>query len=429
MDWLESFLAFALTMLVFSTVITIIIEGIHRALQYREKGMEALIGSLFDTVIWPRFGKFFVPDAAQVQATDTDDVKKAKLAAQENARTNTRADFVKMLTSSEGVTEKARGLIGKLVPKQITSLTSMQFAERLAQTEMGKKLFAEIENVTGPALDKAKEFVNETVKDLVQKFERFGAAATEFFKRRSQVFAVLIGFVLVFVVNFDAVQVFKAYLNDDKLRAALIANSDSIQKQYVAAVERLKQTADGKGEAADSAKKLIEQLDKSRAEADKALADLRVKGVPIGWSRFPYCVPDRTVPATGANPPHNADPRCKEAEAGDYIYWFLAVLLAGALVGLGGPFWYDTVRSLSSVLQLLRPSAPAAAPKPEPGVAFPRGGGQPSETRQPENPVEAFKTAANARGLIEGTTLANPPAQKAAGAVAQKPASGEKPKN
>jgi hypothetical protein len=424
MAWLESFLAFALTMLVFSTVITIIIEGIHRALLYREKGMEALIGSLFDTVIWPRFGKFFVPDAAQIKPTDSDDSKKAKMAAQEKQRTDTRADFVAMLTSSEGVTAKARGLIGRLVPQRITSLTSMQFAERLAQTEIGTKIVKEVKNALSGTAAEVQQAVDQLIKDLVQKFERFGTAATDFFKRRSQVFAVLIGFGLVFVVNFDAIQVFKAYLNDDKLREALIANSDAIQKQYAAAVERLKQAADGKGEAADSAKKLIEQLDKSRIEADKALADLRAKGVPIGWSRFPYCVQDRALPTTGPNPPRNVDPKCEKAEAGDYIYWVLAVLLAGALVGLGGPFWYDTVRSLSSVLQLLRPSAPAAAAatKPEPGVAFLRGGGRPADTRQPENPVEAFKAAADARLLAETAT---PPAQNPPGGAGANPGSGQ----
>ncbi len=423
MAWLESFLAFALTMLVFSTVITIAIEGIHRALMYREKGMQALIGSLFDTVIWPRFGKFFVSEAVTVEPTDSDQVKKEKLAQQETPRSNTRADFVAMLTSSEGVTEKARGLIGRLVPRQITSLTSMQFAERLAQTEIGAKIVKDVEGALKGTVADAQQAIDQVVKDLVQKFERFGAAATEFFKRRSRVFAVLIGFGIVFVANFDAIQVFKAYLNDDKLREALIANSDAIQKQYAAAVDRLKQTADGKGEAADSAKKLIEQLDKSRADADRALADLRAKGVPIGWSRFPYCAPDRPTPTTGANPPRSSDPRCDKSEAGDYIYWFLAVLLAGALVGLGGPFWYDTVRSLSSVLQLIRPSAPAAAPKPEPGVAFLRSPGQP-DTRQPENPVEAFKTAANARKLVEE---AKPPAQKPPAAPGQNPGSGQKP--
>lgn len=423
MAWLESFLAFALTMLVFSTVITIIIEGIHRALLYREKGMQALIGSLFDAVIWPRFGKFFVPEAALIETTDSADAKKLKLAAQEKPRTETRADFVAMLTSSEGVTEKTRGLIGRLVPRQITSLTSMQFAERLAQTEIGARIVKEVKDALSGTAAEVQQAVDQVVKDLVQKFERFGAAATEFFKRRSQVFAVLIGFVLVFAANFDAVQVFKAYFNDDKLRAALIANSDAIQKQYVAAVERLKQTADGKGEAADSAKKLIEQLDKSRVEADRALADLRAKGVPIGWSHFPYCVQDRATPTTGANPPRNADPRCEKAETGDYLYWLLAVLLAGALVGLGGPFWYDTVRSLSSVLQLLRPSAPAAAPKPEPGVAFLRAGGTP-DTRQPENPVEAFKTAAEARTRVEAAKPPAPPPKPPQGAGAPKPVAG-----
>lgn len=447
MAWLESFLAFALTMLVFSTVVTIIIEGIHRVWKMREAGLKLLMESLFDKVVWGRFKPYFVkPDATEAQAAQ------AKAAA--------RDDFVKLLTDTQGIPEKARGFFGGFVPKQITSLTSMQFAERLAQTEIGKKVVTEVQAALTGTAQELQQALDQVIKDLVQKFERFGAEATEFFKRRSHIFAVLLGFALVFAANFDAIQVFKAYLNDDKLREALIQSTDAIQKQHVAAVERLQRTADDKNApAAVAADDLIKQLEKSRAEAEKALAELRAKGVPIGWSYFPRCAPLPAALPPAANTPRYADSRCAalhaawlaqtekacrdafaitEEQAGkddryefcvdtalkdrlsealglervwkerpwQVAYWAFAVLLAGALVGLGGPFWYDTVRSLSGVLQLLRPSAPA--PKPEPGVTF-RGARGPADTRQPENPVEAFKTAAIARTLVEATKSVQKP--------------------
>ena len=36
------------------------------------------------------------------------------------------------------------------------------------------------------------------------------------------------------------------------------------------------------------------------------------------------------------------------------LKWVLAVLLAGLLIGLGGPFWFDTFRKLSSLTGIVR---------------------------------------------------------------------------
>jgi hypothetical protein len=74
------------------------------------------------------------------------------------------------------------------------------------------------------------------------------------------------------------------------------------------------------------------------------------------------------------------------------IVWGL--LLGGLLIGLGGPFWYDIVTSLTNIRNIARgPQAPASASAtPVPGAASPGAGGA-DEVPQPRTPVDAFKAA------------------------------------
>ena len=54
MEWLETGLAFAVTMIVFSTMVSVIVETGHRILRIREKGLQRLMATLYEDVIWPR---------------------------------------------------------------------------------------------------------------------------------------------------------------------------------------------------------------------------------------------------------------------------------------------------------------------------------------------------------------------------------------
>ncbi len=441
MVWLEALLAFALTMLVFSTIVTLIVEAIHRLLQKRQQGLRLLLEQLFERFVWPRFDGYLAAISSGGITMET-----------------ARDEFVDALTGEQSRSEadKGGGIKKYLLPPKLTSLTAMQFAERLAGTEVGKAI-----------LGKAEAEIDALIKDLVQKFDRLGAEATEFFRARAQLFAVGISFVLAFAANFDALTVFKTYLKEDDLRQSMVANAEVIQKQYLEAAEKLRKTEAAAttapaapspaAPAAADVKKLAQELQSDiadrRREIDKLLADLRAKGVPIGWSYFPFCHrPDATGPAgTHAY----LDPRCTAllerkiaaqkgvnwldclmtmpAPAGGaaaacpatdlttpdvfrhgfmpLLYWLVSVFVAGALVGLGGPFWYDTVRSLSFVLQLLKPLT--QGPKPAaPGTgeeAKTAAPGQPGEAKQPATPVAAFKTAGESEKAAPSAPIGRAP--------------------
>ena len=76
------------------------------------------------------------------------------------------------------------------------------------------------------------------------------------------------------------------------------------------------------------------------------VATLGNLGVPIGYGYFPYCQPR----SNGTQ----IDTACAGKERSGFAAWFLSTLLAGLLIGLGAPFWFDLARGLSRSAQLLR---------------------------------------------------------------------------
>jgi len=49
-----------------------------------------------------------------------------------------------------------------------------------------------------------------------------------------------------------------------------------------------------------------------------------------------------------------AKKQCADVTTVDYLLWVLKVMLAGFLIGLGGPFWYKVFTGLSHIVQVLR---------------------------------------------------------------------------
>jgi hypothetical protein len=54
MEWLETGLAFAVTMMIFSSIVSVIIESGHRILRTREKGLQMLMEAIYKDIMWPR---------------------------------------------------------------------------------------------------------------------------------------------------------------------------------------------------------------------------------------------------------------------------------------------------------------------------------------------------------------------------------------
>jgi hypothetical protein len=371
MQWIEAALAFALTMIVFSTIVTVITEVILRALRSREKNFRSMVEQLFDQIVWPR-----VRERLSGLAVDT-----------------VRNRFVEALTSNPlaaGAASPINRLSGRMVPRTVSSMTVMELMERIGDTEIGTAIAA------GGA-----DYINDAINDLAQKYDRFCRGAHESFAAHAKAWSVAISIALAFALNVDAVRVFVTYLNDGAIRQAVIAQENRILNGLDEARRSLAAVEAQVAEAGTPADGRLDQVRASMERVAAAASELSTLGVPVGFGYFPGCA---KLTADGMP----VDPSCAAgggiAAAGAWLGWIGSVLLAGLLIGLGAPFWFDLARGLSRGARALRLIGLGGQEPP------PEKAGEPSvagATAPPRTPVEAFLTSLRAAAPADANRLAS----------------------
>lgn len=400
MLWLNAALAFAVTMLILSMVTNVFVETIHRFAGMREKGLALMLGHLFDRVLAQRY-----PELGGGTATMTEE--------QRLALATKRELFIDYMTVNRAPTGTAlKGDVNRadfrgekdepwyLWPwrgRRLDRLEVNGFMARLGSSEFGDLVRAN-----------AGEALTEVLKDLAQKFDDFGAEASEFFARRARLLAVAVSIVVAWFMYVQPYEIFRTFIDDPAKAAAVIDLQEGATKDLEAYLER--KVAEAKVEfdraetaltssTSDNAISAKEDLDNARKAWDDAklyAVSTKLKltdaGVPIGWSvermesagfyevnflglfKIPW-------------PSWNAPNGLRTA------MW---LILGGLLVGLGGPFWYDIIKSLSAITALIG----GAKGKEEKAEPKPPGGGR--DTAQPQNPVDHFETAAKGRDAATG---------------------------
>jgi hypothetical protein len=404
MKWLQAALAFSLIMLVLATVVTLILETAYRALLTREKGFRIMMGRLFDEVLKPRTAHL-LRGVTLAQA---------------------REHFLNTVTRNQAYDEEFNRVRGFIQPNQLASMTMMEFADRLADTAVGKAI------ARG-----GSEYVDSAINDLAQKFERFGAASSQRFQDHARFWCVLTSILLAFAVNVDAVRVFQELLNDDQLTSGIIA-------QYGAAVEEGAQRPQDLKESLVLMTQLRDQqvindgdlkaFQDNIATAQLKVTELRDTGLPITVEAWPFCMGVlgdtgrskradsnlATAPVAAQAKP--ADRKCAAVTevtsmkgvsevagrvfSGQGAIWFVSVVLAGVLIGLGAPFWFDLARGLTRSAQIMR--AAGIGSKDEKKAAATVVVTKEGATSPPQTPVEAFKVAIAAAQPIRARILLSP---------------------
>ena len=385
MIWLEAALAFALTMTLLATIVTMLMEVGYRLFLTREKGFNLMICVLFEQVLWPR---------VRQRLTDTS-IDAARQA------------FVEALTCNPVAQVHSRRMWRRLDPHHVQSMSIMQFAERLAGTDVGRAIAAE-----------GNARITAMINDLAQKFDRYGAAASQRFVDRSRVWTVAISFVLAFALNVDGIRLFQTFLHDDDTRKAVVGLQEKIENAYKGAQEKqaaLLSVDAGKQPQAESlqaAREQIEDMHSVAVQAQKQVLDLTTLGVPIGFDYFPICrqaqgkSPASAAAANAANRNY-LDPKCRTTassfgllEDTTFWGWLGSVIITGFLIGLGSPFWFDLVRGLSQSIRLLKSADDDSKIAPQTAAA---SVSERVPTAPPQNPVEAFTTAMAAAPPIIST--------------------------
>jgi hypothetical protein len=437
MQFIETALAFAVTMLVLSMVVSTFVELLHRLFAMREKGLKYMLGQMFDQVLT----KYIAPTIKTKVDADDKITAALKNDTVQSMIKSARDGFVERMSANRspvGIAPDPRLAVN--APKDaakpawqigniwggrdLTTLTPAEFMERFGSDELGKTLNDAVK-AGGADVAQAVEVV---LKDIAQKFEAFGKEAGAYFEGRARFVSVMVAIVFAFAVHVDAIDLFQTFLRDPNVRAKVIEQTQAVTAQQKAAQDKLhaasKPTAPATGvagqapaaEAAGGApasagaksdpevEKLKEDLRKAIDDTKKTTTQLSDLGVPIGWKNkdtdtlnflkeLPVCtkkgMPDRAVPVSD---------KCGDGEERKTVGFgavslFFSLLLGGFLVGLGGPFWYDAVMGLTNIRSVAGKVTGANTQSQAAAAAAATASPADADKAQPVTPVGAFEVS------------------------------------
>ncbi len=389
---LSAALAFAITMLILSMVASVFVETLHRFIGLREKGLRNMIGHVYDRVVTPLVDKQGGNAANFREAfIDLMTVNRAPAGQAKGSPKAAAFDFTSDGSSNE------RGLLSWIWGgRRLARLGSGEFMSRLAGSDFGDHVSEAIKSAGLADPDQA-------LKDIAARFDQMGRESSVFFERRARLVSILAAMVVAWLMYVHPYELIKTYLDKPEVAEAVIAMQNQIMSQYEKQVEaEAKAAAEAAKKDAvaetnleanpddkplqDEAAARQKDLDEAVAARDKAIAAMNEArqallsaGVPIGWDDQRLAdsgyFKDETL---GLPWPDFSNP-----------VWFkttLWLVLGGLLVGLGGPFWYDAVKSLSSIRSVLG----GAKSLTNTGEGADKQGGGDGSTRQPETPVENY---------------------------------------
>ncbi len=303
MPFLDAALAFALTMLVVSTIVSQIVRVLRNTAKLRNTELQNMLAEFVE---------------GELQPVVTRELKRLERQV------------------SQEVTGQLSEALGKLQmsdlfkPDELARLVDVsteEIQERLKRSSLGQELLTELG-------DKAQMVFDE----LGRRYELVGDRFTQSFRENSRLWATGVALILAVVLNIDSIFLADSYVRNQSLRQEVIAHSDAfVNDYYVALVAELEKD---KGKAAVTK----EDLKAAFNEGRKQLGALPGLGFPIGWSYFPHAGFQADV----------SDDYLHRNNLGGWLMWVFGILLTAVLAGLGAPFWYDAVSGISRVVQRAR---------------------------------------------------------------------------
>lgn len=479
MDVLQGALAFAVAMIVFSTVVTGIVEVILRGLRVRPllliQAMEHYVEQYLQREM-KRRGLSVSNDA---------DFEKLKNHIVGALVGNPAKTDVPTIDATGGATGAAK--IGRF--SAVEDLSTYAFLQRLAKTEAGQELVTAYKTLKTDGHERLQSFL----QDALRTFERYMATVNERFRIRSQRYAMIVALLVAFGFNVSAGRLFTQLTTDTPLQQRLIVQAEQyadenfqraaeLNAQLAAPTGASEQgetdtgaTVDAAGSAAAPVpEQTVEDLLARANTLQQRSEDLLLQsGLPVGPEYFPYNLtckewrqmltsetgaasvadggrPEGDISAGAASDgderpqdlvsrvcaglawlngslvapaesgvgsdaqSSGAPSEASDLTRGNLLMWLINVVIAGFLIGLGGPFWYRVYSSLSNVAQVVRmlsggngrpevlTEKSAKLPATKAGIE------EATDDAQPGDLVSVFLTAAGPAGKSTAPTQPRP---------------------
>jgi hypothetical protein len=161
-------------------------------------------------------------------------------------------------------------------------------------------------------IDTAEGDIAKVQKGIEDWFDSSMDRISGWYKRHSQTWVLVIGFILVLALNVDSIAVFNNLANDRPLRNAIVAQAQT--------------SRDAKTDTTTV------PFDRLQSNTNALLK----MGLPIGWDKTknPSVIPD---------------------SVGNFLLKLLGWLITGLAISLGAPFWFDTLNKIMVVRATVKP--------------------------------------------------------------------------
>jgi hypothetical protein len=352
MPILQAFLALALSMLSLSTMATVGVEIVNRVLHFRGNDLRRMLKLFYEGELQPIVDTHF-------ELTIAEDID-AK-----------RDEIIAELISNPLVLDPTGWQWSWL--RDLTSLSTMDMIKRLPKTAVGQAL-----------AERSAAEVDTLLDNAIAKYDQYGKACSDLFGRRSQFISICAGIVVAFSLNVDALFMLQTYVQDPATRQAVISKAESITatwEQVNAGITK-QETLDNKqppgasvpAESPTSNQSDLKQVNANLDQIRKIATDLQDDvGVPLGYREsLPPMTILRPAAKAGSTPVAIDGQASKPQPESDrwqiamkVLFWILRVLGSGLLIGLGGPFWFNIVQSLMSMINGGAVAATAKPAKPQ----------------------------------------------------------------
>lgn len=331
MEILEGAMAFAVAMIIFSTMATGIVEVFLRFAHTKPKLLADAIHKMFSR-------------ALSDETSDIHEFVKSKGFDVEDLAKDLRDRLTENPAAKPLNAPDAKG--GKY---RVDVLTTAAFLKRFSQTDIGKAVIQQAKDraKASGVKDEAEE-VKKALREWTDTFERYRATANERFRKNTHIATVLVAVAMALAFNIHAGRLFMGVMGSEgaELRNALIESAEDRHSAYVAAEHQLNATLARLESEPNIDGELEQQIKDLRAVVDELSTDEAVALMPIGTDYYPHCH------FSGAT---DVPEQCTTPLASlSLLGWFVNALLAGVLIGLGGPFWYRVFSSLSQLTQALK---------------------------------------------------------------------------
>jgi hypothetical protein len=210
MQLLDATMAFALTLAAFGTVVTVIMEAFHRVLRFRKRNLIIVLKRLDKEIpkglfnnIQPQRRWDFIANVLNNAALDREKLPDSSVLDSPNGEKSVpkvfwdRKTIVDPSISSDSPEKAWNNTIDSLGIRNATR----GIYDKVSLEHVLRK-FIEIDEVrekVAVAKDAAKVEINR----LTRKYEEFAAATAADFKRRAQLWSVVIGILLALVANIN----------------------------------------------------------------------------------------------------------------------------------------------------------------------------------------------------------------------------------